>query len=217
MDTTTASCKVALFERWNDLASAFAPDLKEKWWKHLLNIYSERSFYNLKHLNEMFLLFDEYKHKLQEQMATAFAIFFLHAVHDPKCNNNAERSVELLKQFSTETTIDSEYSAILILKSEKHCTDAHLTADTYGEEDVHFLLDFDLAFLGVNKIEYDTHSKNIRKEYDHLNDEEYRQQRLKILKLFMQIPNIYATRELRERFEVQARLNIAKEISELSK
>ncbi|VDO21268.1 CG3579-PA, putative [Brugia malayi] len=217
MDATTASSKAALFDRWNDLASAFSPDLKEKWWKHLLNIYSERSFYNLKHLNDMFLLFDEYKHKLQEQMATAFAIFFLHAADDPKRSNNAERSVEILKQFSAETTIDLEYSATLILKSEKHCTDAHLIANSYGEDDVHFLLDFDLAFLGVDEIEYDTHSKNIRKEYNHLNDEEYRQQRLKILKLFMRIPNIYATRELRERFEVQARLNIAKEISDLSK
>uniref|UniRef100_A0A0R3RGG7 DUF1524 domain-containing protein n=1 Tax=Elaeophora elaphi TaxID=1147741 RepID=A0A0R3RGG7_9BILA len=218
MDAIAASLEVALFERWNNLASGLASDVKEKWWKHLSNIYNDRAFHNLKHLNDMFLLFDEYKHKLQEPTATAFAIFFLHAVYDPKHSNNAEQSAELLQQFLAEaTTIDPEnYSATLILKSGKHCTDAHLTTDAYGEEDIHFLLDFDVAFLGVGHVEYDVHCSNIRKEYDHLNDEEYRRQKLKVLKLFMRIPNIYATQELRERFEAQARLNVTKEIEELS-
>ncbi|VDP24637.1 unnamed protein product, partial [Onchocerca flexuosa] len=102
------------------------------------------------------------------------------AVHDLKHGNNAERSAELLQQFLSEATFDSaNYSTTLILKSEKHCTDAHLIIDTYGEEDIHFLLDFDVAFLGVDQIEYERNSKNIRKEYDHLNDDDYRQQRLK--------------------------------------
>ncbi|KAM3718778.1 Protein ViaA [Dirofilaria immitis] len=178
MDAITSNFEVTLFERWNDLTSTFVSEFKEKWWKRLTIIYSKRSFHNLKHLNDMFQLFDKYKDKLQEQTATAFAIFFLHAVHDLKKNNNAERSAELLQQFLSETTFDLEnYSRKLILGSGKHCTDAHLTPDTYGEGDIHFLLDFDIAFLGVDEIEYDMHSKNIRNEYDHLNDDQYRQQR----------------------------------------
>ncbi|VDO77038.1 unnamed protein product [Onchocerca flexuosa] len=74
---SNASFEVTLLERWNDLTSAFVPELKEKWWKHLASIYKERAFHNFKHLNDMFQLFDEYKHKFQDQMAIAFAIFFL--------------------------------------------------------------------------------------------------------------------------------------------
>ncbi|VDN29325.1 unnamed protein product [Gongylonema pulchrum] len=113
--------------------------------------------------------------------------------------------------------MNENYVATLILESGKNCTDAHLTVGAYGDEDIHFLLDFDMAYLGADEALYDKYRKDIRRESAHLNDDDYRQQRLKVLTLFMQIPNIYATKQLRERFEAQARQNIAKEITELSK
>ncbi|VDM48895.1 unnamed protein product [Toxocara canis] len=190
----------------------------EKWWTRLKQSYEGRPFHNLDHLYEMLNLFDEYKDKLRDRYATAIAIFFLHAVNDPKATDNAERSARLLREFSSETTFDSEnYVANLIVESGKNCTEAHMTEGMFGEDDLHFLLDFDMAFLGSESAKYDVHLANIRKEYAHLSDEDYADQRLKVLKLFMQIPNIFATKELRERFEAKARENIAHEITTLSK
>ncbi|VDK55413.1 unnamed protein product [Anisakis simplex] len=192
--------------------------LQDKWWKRLKQSYEGRAFHNLEHLCEMLNLFEEYKDKLRDRYATAFAIFFIHAVNDTKLTDNAERSARLFREFSSETTIDSEnYVANLIVESGKNCTDAHMTEGQFGEDDLHFLLDFDMAFLGCDTQKYESHVENIRKEYTHLSDEDYTDQRLKVLKLFMQIPNIFATKELRERFEAQARRNIAHEIELLSK
>lgn len=105
-----------------------------------------------------------------------------------RCSNLFYFSLEFNFRRTINDCIQGSYSATLILRSGKHCTDAHLTVDTYGDQGIHFLLDFNIAFLGVDKIEYDIHSKNIRKEYDHLNDEEYSQQRLKVRKyLFLSL------------------------------
>lgn len=63
--------------------------------------------------------------------------------------------------------------------------------------------------------EYDTYKQQIREEYAHYDDTTYAQGRLKVLRLFLQIPNIFATKEFRENYELRARQNIAKEIEEL--
>ncbi|KAL3995315.1 hypothetical protein ACH3XW_25325 [Acanthocheilonema viteae] len=47
------------------------------------------------------------------------------------------------------------------------------------EEDNHFLSNFDAIFLGIDNIKYDINGGNIRKESS-----------IKVLKLFMRIPNI---------------------------
>uniref|UniRef100_A0A915C9R2 Uncharacterized protein n=1 Tax=Parascaris univalens TaxID=6257 RepID=A0A915C9R2_PARUN len=214
---TVDDARKDLERKWCDLTTFLPVPLKEKWWSRLAQSYQGRPFHNFEHLSEMLNLFEEYKDKLRERYATAFAIFFLHAVNDTKATDNAERSARLLREFSSETTFDSEnYVANLIVESGKNCTDAHMTEGMFGEEDLHFLLDFDMAFLGSEPSKYDVHCANIRKEYAHLSDEDYADQRLKVLKLFMQIPNIFATKELRERFEANARENIIREISTLS-
>lgn len=70
-----------------------------------------------------------------------------------------------------------------------------------------------------------------RKEYPNLSDEEYAKQRLRVffplfsqempiiqvLKLFIQVPNIFATKEMREELESRARTNIQHEIELLEK
>lgn len=71
--------------------------------------------------------------------------------------------------------------ANLIVESGKNCTDAYMTEGVFGEDDLHFLLDFDMAFLGSDPSKYDAHLVNIRKEYAHLSDEDYAEQRLKVI------------------------------------
>uniref|UniRef100_A0A0N5AR25 CHK domain-containing protein n=1 Tax=Syphacia muris TaxID=451379 RepID=A0A0N5AR25_9BILA len=197
----------------------------------------------------MIKLFDEFKDHLHDRYATAIAIFFLHSVYESRATDNAEKSAKLLREFASETTFDAEnYVANLIIESSKNCTETHLTEGELGTGDVHYLIDFDMAFLGAEPSVYKMHARNIRKEYLHLNDKEYNAQRLKdfytahfvpyislkaihslfivtliqllesfqILKLFLQIPNIFATKELRDRYEEQAKQNIANEIKFLS-
>ncbi|KAH7727094.1 hypothetical protein AAVH_05319 [Aphelenchoides avenae] len=203
--------------RWDDLTSFVAEPVKEKWWSTIVNNYSTRPFHNLQHLNEMLLLFDKYKDKLRDRYAVAFAIFFKHLVYDPQSSDDAERNAAKLREFSQETTFDQEnYVADLLVESGKNCTEAHLTPNEYGSDDLHYLVDFDMAWLGAEPERYDELSAKIREEDKTLNDNDYRQQRLKILRLFLQVPNIYATREFRDQFEAVARRNIQREIDTLT-
>uniref|UniRef100_A0AC34R6M5 Uncharacterized protein n=1 Tax=Panagrolaimus sp. JU765 TaxID=591449 RepID=A0AC34R6M5_9BILA len=205
-----------LRERWDDLTSFVGENTKEKWWKIIFDSYSTRPFYNLKHLIQMFLLYDQYKDQLKDRYAMAFAVFFKHIDYDPRVSDSAEKSAQKLHEFCQETTLDQEnYIADLIIQSGSNCTEAHL-GENYGGDDLHFLIDFDFAFLGENEELYKKHSEAIRKEHSHLTDSEYKETRLKLLRLFLQIPNIYATKEFREKYEKQARTNINNEITTLS-
>ncbi|KAE9555235.1 hypothetical protein FO519_001585 [Halicephalobus sp. NKZ332] len=207
----------SLRARWDDLTSFVGENTKEKWWTLLIEAYSPRPFYNLNHLVQMFQFYDEYKDKLKDRYATAFAVFFKHIDDDPRASDSPEKSAQKLHEFSQETTLDQEnYIADLIVQSGSNCTDAHLGSD-FGYDDLHFLIDFDFAFLGEDEAAYKEHSEAIRKEHSHLSDAEYKEQRLKLLRLFLQIPNIYATKEFREIFEEKARNNISTEIESLSK
>ncbi|KAE9421346.1 hypothetical protein Angca_001721 [Angiostrongylus cantonensis] len=205
--------ELELAARWNDLTSFLSEKTREKWYKMIIDAYTPRPFRGIAHLCAMFSLFDKYKDHLKDRYATAFAIFFKNLVYDPLASDNAEKSAQLLHQFAQETTLDSEnYVADLITASGSYSTEAHLSEGVCGAEDVHYLIDFDMAFLGDDEEQFVNHEKAQRKEYDHMRDDEYRNQRAKVLRFFLQIPNIYATKELRADLELKARENIAREI-----
>uniref|UniRef100_A0A7E4V536 Serine/threonine protein kinase n=1 Tax=Panagrellus redivivus TaxID=6233 RepID=A0A7E4V536_PANRE len=203
--------------RWDDLTSFVSEAPKEKWWKLIVDAHSSRPFYNLEHISDMFEHYDQYKDQLKDRYATAFAVFFKHIDYDVKASDSSEKSAQQLRDFAQETTLDQEnYIADLIVQSGSNCTEAHLTKDETGNDDLHFLIDFDSAYLGASPAKYKEYTEAIRKEYAHLSDAEYAEQRLKLLQLFLMIPNIYATKEMRQCFEQQARDNINKEIGSLS-
>uniref|UniRef100_A0A0N4ZCT1 Conserved domain protein n=1 Tax=Parastrongyloides trichosuri TaxID=131310 RepID=A0A0N4ZCT1_PARTI len=212
----TADEKKALRERWNDMTSFMNETVKEKWWNKIIEQYSNRPFYNLSHLHNMLLLFDEHKDRLHDRYAVAFAIFFKHLEYDSKTNDSAKLSAEQFKNFCNETTFDQEsYVVNLILESENNCTEANLNPEMYGSDDIHYLIDFDMMIHGESAEKYEEYKSKFRKEYLYLDDTQYKKERLKILKLFLQIPNIYATKEFRSKYEEQARKNITEEINSL--
>uniref|UniRef100_A0AC35TZL1 Uncharacterized protein n=1 Tax=Rhabditophanes sp. KR3021 TaxID=114890 RepID=A0AC35TZL1_9BILA len=203
--------------RWDDMTSFMNDSVKEKWWELILAHYSERPYYNLNHLLHMLKLFDEYKDKLKDRYAVTFAIFFKHLEHDSKSNENAKASAEKFREFCSETTFDQEnYVVNLILESENNCTDANLSENQFGSEDIHYLIDFDMSVIGEDENKYNEYKSQVRKEYSDLSDKEYYNQRSKVLTLFLQIPNIYATQQFRNLYEAQARKNIADEIKSIN-
>jgi len=166
----------------------------------------------------MFRHYDKHKDQLTNRVVVAFAIFFHDIVYDPLEKDNEIKSAEVFNQFTKDTTIDQAgIISELIISTASHCTEAHLSKDAAGSDDIHFLMDFDMAILGVDASEYKIYRDAIRQEYCHLDDSVYKQERSKILKLFLQIPNIFATTYFRQQFEEQARKNIRQEIDDLSK
>jgi predicted metal-dependent HD superfamily phosphohydrolase len=85
-----------------------------------------------------------------------------------------------------------------------------------SEPPLQLLVDIDLAILGAEADRYAEFELQIRAEYWWVPTRMYRRQRGAILKSFSARPSIYATHEFRERFERQARNNIAWGLEQLN-
>ncbi|GMS83234.1 hypothetical protein PENTCL1PPCAC_5409 [Pristionchus entomophagus] len=209
-------CEAALAQRWNDLTSFVTEEVRQKWWTKIVEAHKNRRFSGVSHLERMFNEFDKHKDCLKDRYAFAFAIFFKNIVYNTMKSNNPEESAALLRQFSQETTFDQENRvAELIIESGKGSSDVNMQEGATGDDDLHYLLDFDLAFLGDSPSAFVQHELAMRSEFFHLSDMEYATQRLKTFRFFIQIPNIYATKALRDAYEEKARVNIASEIEML--
>ncbi|PAV90606.1 hypothetical protein WR25_13276 [Diploscapter pachys] len=204
--------------RWDDLTSFVSSQIRDKWWQKICDEYGKRPFRGFEHLLIMLRAFDKYKDHLRDRYATAMAIFFKNIIYDPLADDNADKSERVFREFAQETTFDSEnYVADLISKSGLSSTGAHLNANQSGEDDAHFLMDFDMAYLAEPFDKFVELERAQRKEYSHFDEEKYAQQRKQVLKAFLVIPNIYATTPLREDLEGRARDNIQREVELLEK
>lgn len=75
--------------------------------------------------------------------------------------------------------------------------------------DQQLLVDIDLAILGAQPERFAEYEQQVRQEYRHVPGLVFNWKRKQILKEFLARSPIYATPELRERFEGQARGNLA--------
>ncbi|KFM67350.1 hypothetical protein X975_15357, partial [Stegodyphus mimosarum] len=103
------------------------------------------------------------------------------------------------------------------MASKAHCTEEHKQEGMFGTEDIHYFLDFDVSILGAETADYKKYASQIAEEYTFLPSSKYKFMRSKVLELFLQVPNIYATRPFREKYEKRARSNIQNEIDSLKK
>ncbi|XP_071799765.1 uncharacterized protein [Asterias amurensis] len=198
------------------------PSLAESWWFRLCEHYAEdgRHYHTLDHIAAMFRLFSTYKSKLTSHETVGWAIIFHDVIYNPKAGDNEEQSAELFRSFARESLTDSDTELVqevdrLIRLTKMHCTEAHQVSGMYASSDEHYFLDFDMQVLGLPETEYASYAQKIRAEYIHVPEMQYRTARAQILKEFLKTPNIFATQDFRELYEIQARDNIKREIQQL--
>ena len=63
---------------------------------------------------------------------------------------------------------------------------------------------------------YSAYVAAVRKEFQFLSDDEFRNTRVAMIERFLRRPQIYFTRAMQERFEAQARVNLSQEFLALS-
>jgi predicted metal-dependent HD superfamily phosphohydrolase len=74
----------------------------------------------------------------------------------------------------------------------------------------------DLSILGAPKSAFDSYEAAVRREYAWVDDKAWRSGRAAVLRKFLARPRIFLTEAFRERFEAQARKNIARSIAALA-
>lgn len=207
---------------WREITSDMSKDVSDTWWSKIMAQYSdqERVTHNVDYLKDTFERFEIVKKELESPSAVALALLFLYYEYDPKAVDCAEKNLEHFKTFATDAGIPDESPlrskvVNLMEAAATHSTDEHKTDGAFGSEDKHYFLDMDIADLGSSPEHYAECTQRIQKEYDFLPESMYKSLRLKVLESFLQIPNIYATREFREKYENQARKNIQDEVKSL--
>ena len=70
----------------------------------------------------------------------------------------------------------------------------------------------DLATLGADEDIFNRTSQAIREEFSWIPEKRYRENRRDFLKTFLERERLYITDHMRELFEEQARINLAREI-----
>ncbi|XP_046647825.1 uncharacterized protein LOC124337857 [Daphnia pulicaria] len=212
--------------RWNQLTEKLiaSVSVREKWWNRiclaLTGKEGRRHYYNLENLEKRFTLFETISHRLCNPQAVALAMFLQHLHYDPRLPGISEElTLATLEEFiaDAEQAIPELISDLreLIEAALINSTPVHLTPDAVGSGDVHYFLDIDMAVLGSSSSEYAETLTMMREEYGFTSDVDYFELRLKVLRYFLQIPNIYATEDFRNRYNEKARDNIINEISNI--
>lgn len=199
------------------LARLGAPDLDgpprfESLWRELLAAWSEphRAYHNLEHLRSCLAEWRQVRDGGPADAQLLMALLFHDAIYDPKMADNEERSAEWSDQAGVELGLPvavREGISRMVL-----ATKAHGSAT---DDATRRLLDIDLSVLGADPERFAAYDAGIRQEYLHVPDPVYRRVRAEVLQSFLDRQSIYLTESFRQRYEAQARHNLAEAIRQL--
>lgn len=201
-----------LKERWQAFwgAQGVSPAVSLVAYAHLAQAYGalHRLYHNLGHIRHCLEVFDSVHYLANYPVEVEAAIWYHDVVYNTTASDNEERSVEYawkdLKKFGVPQKLAGRI-AVLIMATKLH----------QGEQtqpDAQLMADIDLSSLGVEWDMFWLYTKDIRNEYRHVDGRAFAHGRAKILRRFLARDPLYYTQEMRDRYEAQARANLAKSV-----
>ncbi|REC76769.1 hypothetical protein DRF60_12805 [Chryseobacterium elymi] len=196
---------------FTDLCLHFTKDrsLIENLWHEIEKKYSRKNryYHDLFHLQNMFMELESVKNRIEDFFTLSFSVFYHDVIYDASSKSNEERSASyaaerLHKMGLPQTIISKIEDQILATKSHQKSDDA----------DTNYLLDADLSILGKDSVIYFDYTRKIRKEYALYPDLLYKPGRKKVLKHFLELESIFKTEHFKDKYEQQARENLAAEL-----
>jgi predicted metal-dependent HD superfamily phosphohydrolase len=175
-----------------------------------------RHYHGLAHIEALLALVDDYRERLADPEAVEAAIWFHDAIYDSRRSDNEARSAALAAEKLSSRIEPARLSHIVAMIE---ATATHALPDLEDEganSDAALFLDMDLSILGAKKSAFDSYEAAVRREYAWVDDKAWRSGRAAVLKKFLARPHIFHTEAFRERFEAEARKNIARSIAALA-
>ena len=171
-----------------------------------MRAYSEqhRHYHTLQHLRECLAQFEAASMLARHPAEVELALWFHDAVYDPQRKDNEERSADWARAsvLAAGCSPDiAERGAALVLATRSHVA----TAD---DPDTALLLDIDLAILGAAPARFAEYERQIRAEYAHVPEAEFRAGRARVLQGFLSRDRIYLTDAFHDALEGRARANL---------
>ena len=195
---------------WSELgfAAPSAPVLAE-----LLARWGEphRRYHTLQHLDECLAQCASNRALAEHPGEVAIAVWFHDAVYDTSRHDNEAESAAWAVRVLREAGAPGEAAARVeaLVMATRHSVPAR-TADE------RLVVDIDLAILGASPARFDEYDRQIRDEYGFVPEAVFREKRAQVLRGFLDRPAIFGTAAFVQRFEAQARVNLARALAGLA-
>lgn len=188
-------------------------DLAEEVHARLAERYAEphRRYHDLRHLQEVLQTVDELSDAADDIDAVRWAAWFHDAVYDVHRADNEERSADLavreLTGLGYDTTRVDEVARLVRLTATHH--------PEQGDANGAVLCDADLRILASDPWRHAEYVHDVREEYAHVPEAEFRRGRAAVLRDLLSADRLYRTEAAHGRWEERARANLTAELREL--
>jgi predicted metal-dependent HD superfamily phosphohydrolase len=194
---------------WHDLGKLAAD---EALYTRLMTCWTEghRRYHTLQHLRECLVLFDDVREQAMHPGEITLALWFHDAFYDPRRKDNEERSADWARDSVLEAGLPADvagrvHALVMATRHEAAPDDA----------DAQLLVDVDLAILGAETPRFDESDAQIRVEYAHVPEDQFREGRRHVLNGFLARPRLYTTEHFHSALEERARGNLRRALARL--
>ena len=170
-----------------------------------------RHYHDLRHLQEVLHTVDELADLADDADAVRWAAWFHDAVYDVRRDDNEEMSARLAVEELT--ALDCDGALVAEVARLVRLTATHRPAD--GDANGAVLCDADLRILAADPWRHGEYVADVRREYAHVPDEDFRAGRAAVLRGLLSADRLYLTEAGQERWEQRARANLTAELERL--
>ncbi len=196
------------FQRlWRGCLLEAAPDRSADIHQRLIDGYREpqRYYHTLEHIEHCLRMFDDCRELLQTPDAVELAVWFHDVVFEPGQPDNELRSAGLYREFASgvhaEALVDHVHGLIMATLHNGFALEG---------TDVEYVVDIDLSSFGLSWDEFLHDSENLRRENPHLEDSAYYRNQGYFQNRLLERPRFFLSDFFYQRFETQARSNLAR-------
>jgi predicted metal-dependent HD superfamily phosphohydrolase len=194
---------------WTELG---AREIPGGLFNQLVAAYSQqhRHYHTLQHLRECLAYFDAAASLARRPAEVEVALWFHDAVYDPRRDDNEERSAAWAGRSVVDAGCDqatADRVQALVLATRHHAPSE--------DPDTQLLLDVDLAILGAAPARFDEYERQVRAEYAHVPQPQFRSGRAAVLADFLARPRLYGTAAWHDALEARARENLRRAVAAL--
>jgi predicted metal-dependent HD superfamily phosphohydrolase len=201
---------IDLHRHWPALLSGHT-DLRDR----LVEAYDEphRAYHDTQHLHEVLERINAIDAATDQDIdrdAVLLAAWFHDSVYDSE-GDNEERSAVLATRELTDAgaapALVSEVARLVRVTASHQVSEFDLAGQV--------LCDADLGILAADAQRYAEYTEGVRREYQHVPEQDFRHARAQILRSLLDAPTLYKTGFAKQHWEVAARDNVTREIEHL--